>query len=148
MEGLNGAKGEDGDRNGSGKGDNQVLGGKREKKRKKVMNGFESDQRLLGRREERSQWVSQHFTHYVFNQIYIQGHRCVTGRLMVLQSDGGRRRNIKSSGNKEGGSSAMDIYRETFPVCPVVCSSICAATLCFITQLPALIDKQKHEAAI
>lgn len=65
---------------------------RKEKESVEVMNRFEglmqSNQRLLGRKKEGSQWVSQHFIHYMFNQIYAQGHRCVTGRLIVLQSDG------------------------------------------------------------
>lgn len=46
------------------------------------------------------------------------------------------------------GRAAMDICRETFPVCSVVCRSICAATPRYTTHLLALIDKQKHEVAI
>lgn len=69
---------------------------------------------LLGRGGN-SQWVSQHFTHYVFNQIYTRRHHCVTGRLTVVQCGGDRRRNVKHSGNKVGWRSIpRDVWQWSF----------------------------------
>lgn len=66
---------------------------------------------LLGRGGN-SQWVSQHFTRYMFNQIYTRRRQCVTGRLTVVQCGGDRSRNVKRSGNKVGWRSIpRDVWR-------------------------------------
>lgn len=101
-----------------------------------------------------SQWVSQHFIHYMFNQIYVQGHQCVTGRLIVLQSGGDRRRNVWSSGNKEGGRSIpRGVWRWTFAqkhFQSVLWFADASVQPHCVTShnFEFLIDKQKHDAAI
>lgn len=59
------------------------------------------------------------------------------------RGEGGRLR-----GSYSQGRTAIDICSKTFPGCPVLCWSICKASMSYITQLIAVIDKQKHEAAI
>lgn len=42
----------------------------------------------------------------VFNQIYVQGHQCVRGRLIVLQSGGDNQEMLRVLGRKrQGGAS-------------------------------------------
>lgn len=146
-------EGEDGDRNGSGKGDNQALGEK-ERKRK------ESDELIWERSEiagKKGRALPVGFS--ALYPLCVQSNLYTITLVCNWKTDGSakwwrQKKKCKEFWEQRGreehsqGHPVMDICRETFPVCLVVCSSICAAALCFITQLPALIDKQKHEAAI
>lgn len=91
---------------------------------------------------ERSRGVSEHFIHHAFNQIYMQGHGRVTGRLVLLQraGDGQWKEFWEQRAWEEHpqGCVAMDLSTETFPVRPVVFpSSVREATLSYVTQLVA-----------
>lgn len=91
---------------------------------------------------KRPQGVSEHFVHHAFNQIYIQGHGCVTGRPVLLQSAGDRqcKEFWEQSVWEEHpqGCVATDLSTKAFPVRPVVFpSSVRKATLSYVTQLVA-----------
>lgn len=114
--GLNGAKRGDGDRNGSGEGDNWVQGQKKEKKEIKQWWIWVKRSEIAGKGRVLPVGFSALYPLCFRSNLYtVQGHQCVTGRLIVLQSDGGRRKNVKSSGNKEKGRSIpRGVLRWTF----------------------------------
>lgn len=90
----------------------------------------------------------------VFNQIYVQGHQYITGKLFDQQTNGDRTRNAKDfwKGRARERGIPRGMWRWTFAqkhfqsVLWFVDPS--AQPHGYVAQLIALIDKQKHEAAI